>query len=262
MDNQNSMNDILLYFSLKYNGDFNKIYTALQNKEQLNIDEFYKLKDKLKSKYTTILDETYPNKLRKVSNPPFVLYYEGDIDMLENDLTAIDGTLNPDKEGENITRSVTEELLENEYCIITKMNNGIASIVRDQLIRNNRPSVVVLGNGINNCYPPSCSEQYKYLKDNGLVVAETPFACELTELRQIRRNHLYSGLCDRMIITQAKQSKNIVCAIKFALDMYKDIFCIPARYGSIYNFTNELINNGCELYDSIKSIEEDKNMMF
>ena len=53
------MRNIILYFTLKYNGNFKKIYQALRDKEQVNTELFGKLKSKLDSNYVTILDENY-----------------------------------------------------------------------------------------------------------------------------------------------------------------------------------------------------------
>ena len=64
------MEEILLYFSLKYNGNFDEIYNAVKNKEQVN-DELKKdLFKKLKSNYTTIISKDYPQALKKIMCPP------------------------------------------------------------------------------------------------------------------------------------------------------------------------------------------------
>ena len=67
-----NMDNVLLYFSLKHEGDFKKI------------NEFIKLKRVLKTKYVTILDSNYPDFLKQVSCPPFVLFYEGNLKLAKN----------------------------------------------------------------------------------------------------------------------------------------------------------------------------------
>ena len=69
------MEDIILYFSLKYEGDFMRIYNALVQKEQIDDELKKELKSKLKSKYITIFDDDYPESLKEINCPPFVLYY-------------------------------------------------------------------------------------------------------------------------------------------------------------------------------------------
>ena len=65
---------ILLYFALKYDGDFNKIYHAIDTNERIDFANFNKLMSTVKYKYITIVDPRYPNYLKDKYNPPIVLY--------------------------------------------------------------------------------------------------------------------------------------------------------------------------------------------
>ena len=48
------MRKILLYFALKYNGDYKKIYEAIQNKEIADKEELENIETKINCKYITI----------------------------------------------------------------------------------------------------------------------------------------------------------------------------------------------------------------
>ena len=83
------MNNVLLYFALKHDGDFEKIYNDIKEKVPVDENEFIKLKRGLKTKYVTILDNNYPKVLKQIACPPFVLFYEGNI-RLAKDLVVGD----------------------------------------------------------------------------------------------------------------------------------------------------------------------------
>lgn len=85
--NQN-MKDVLLYFSMKYEGSFNDEYNALVEKENFNIEEFIKLRKNIKHKYITLLDDKYPNFLKTSNCPPFVMYYQGNLELIDSDLSV------------------------------------------------------------------------------------------------------------------------------------------------------------------------------
>lgn len=53
------MEEIILYFALKYAGDFDKIYQALERKEKVDDELKEHLFKELKSKYTTIISDDY-----------------------------------------------------------------------------------------------------------------------------------------------------------------------------------------------------------
>lgn len=80
------MKDVLLYFSMKYDGDFMKIFDAVKNKEVFDEKKFRELKKNMKHDFVTIIDDNYPNILKKVDAPPFVLYYEGNLNLVDNPL--------------------------------------------------------------------------------------------------------------------------------------------------------------------------------
>ena len=61
------MNIILIYFSIKYKGDWDKIYKALEEKEKVSLEEITKTEENIKSNnwnIITIIDRDYPEKLK------------------------------------------------------------------------------------------------------------------------------------------------------------------------------------------------------
>ncbi len=77
------MSDLVLYFSIKYEGNFNKIYKALLNKEKFDKEAIIKMKEQLDCQYITIFDVEYPDELKEINCPPFVLFYKGNINLLK-----------------------------------------------------------------------------------------------------------------------------------------------------------------------------------
>ena len=76
--------NILAYFAVKYLGDWHKIYKAICEREEIDDAEFDKIISSIHCNYTTLLDFDYPQQLRNISQPPFVLFYYGDISLLNN----------------------------------------------------------------------------------------------------------------------------------------------------------------------------------
>lgn len=69
--------ELLLYLSLKYKGEWQKIYDAIKNKETVDKDVAKREIDKSgfsNDEYITIVDTEYPEELKTISRPPFVLY--------------------------------------------------------------------------------------------------------------------------------------------------------------------------------------------
>lgn len=73
--------EILLAFALKYANDWNRMYEAIQKKEELTETDLENV-NSFSGNYITILDSEYPDRLKQKYKPPFILYYEGDVSLL------------------------------------------------------------------------------------------------------------------------------------------------------------------------------------
>jgi predicted Rossmann fold nucleotide-binding protein DprA/Smf involved in DNA uptake len=69
------MNDILVFFYEKYDGDWDSIYKAIRQKERVNYSEANQFLKKYKDKYdyVTLIDNDYPEEYKGNYKPPFVL---------------------------------------------------------------------------------------------------------------------------------------------------------------------------------------------
>lgn len=76
----------LLYFAMKYDGDFYKIYNAITTKEPIDISDYNNQVKNVQYKYITAVDPRYPDMLKDKPNPPIVLFYEGNLDLLKTSL--------------------------------------------------------------------------------------------------------------------------------------------------------------------------------
>lgn len=63
--------DIIIAIWKKYNGNWERIYQAIANKEEIDAEEF--LKDIDTNNYVTLLDDEYPQDIKQSYKPPFVL---------------------------------------------------------------------------------------------------------------------------------------------------------------------------------------------
>ena len=69
------MNDILIYFYEKYEGDWDDIYKAIQRKERVDATEAKSFLKKYRNKYdyVTLIDNEYPDEYKANYKPPFVI---------------------------------------------------------------------------------------------------------------------------------------------------------------------------------------------
>jgi DNA processing protein len=70
--------DIIVYLAVKYNGDWNAIYQAIKNKEMVDEPTVVLTIAKAVEKYKvlTIIDSDYPDSMKQIYKPPFVLFMD------------------------------------------------------------------------------------------------------------------------------------------------------------------------------------------
>lgn len=138
-----TMNEILVAFSQKYHGHFFKILEALREKERLTNKDIKLYLEDVEEMNETILSDKYPSPLKEIPNPPFVLYYEGNLELM-------------DKKGIQISLPVDEEnyhrcffaLEENngqmDYCIGVEDESDLSFVVENFIERNPHYNLLII----------------------------------------------------------------------------------------------------------------------
>jgi len=252
------MEELTLYFSLKYAGDFQSIYNALLNKERVDENLKNKLMKEVKCQYTTIFSDDYPSQLKNINCPPFVLYYYGDLSLVNENLIAVVGMREPSTYGKEATKFFVEGLVQRDYTIVSGMARGIDGIAHRCAIDAGGKTIAVLGTGIEYCYPLRHKELYEELKRNHLVMSEYPF--ETAPKRKLFpfRNRIVAGLSKNVLITQARQKSGTMITAGYALEQGKDVFAVPSRFYD-YDGCNSLIQQGAKAVIKVNDIVEDED---
>lgn len=78
------MKQILVAFSQKYDGDFKSIIHAIVSKEKLTDKEIYDYVNQVDELTVTILSKKYPEALKQLPDPPIVIYYDGNLELMDS----------------------------------------------------------------------------------------------------------------------------------------------------------------------------------
>lgn len=247
------MREVLLYFSLKYKGDFSLIMKALKQKEDVDEKLFEQLTLNLHSSYVTIIDDDYPRAFKNIGYPPFVLYYYGNLSLAEQKSISVIGMRQASSYGLETTEFMVKDLVDNDFTIVSGMAKGIDSMAHRSAINHRGDTIAVLGSGIDYVYPYSSKDIYDELKRNQLVMSEYP-GDEKPHKQYFRnRNRLISGLGDALLVIEASKRSGTMITVGYALDQGKDVFCIPARITDAIG-CNYMIQQGAKLVMNIDDI--------
>lgn len=241
----------LIYLSIQYNGDYQKIVDHII--KRLDVDENATL-PKLTCKALTILDEEYPEVIKHHVHPPIVLFYYGDISLIKdpNKNLAVVGTRNATQYGLDKTNEIVSQVAK-EYNIVSGLALGIDAMAHQSAISAGGKTIAVLGCGIDRCYPSENKELYEIIKEKHLVISEYPFNYYVPANSFPFRNRLIVMFSKGVLISEAFKYSGTSITANFALNYNKDVLCVPYS-ADCDSFCNRLIAQGAFLVENAEDV--------
>ncbi len=246
------MNIILIWFAIKYKGDWDRIYQALEEKEKISLRELKDLELKMKNEEIqaiTILDLDYPNQLKKAYKPPFVLFYRGNKDILKRTFMCASGNeLNLDVK-KWINNSFEEITF--SHAIVSSLYKGVDQFVLKRLLENKKDLLVVAANDVNEPFVANKVEPGEHI----LIISEYPQKTNVKKERLIARNRIVAAFAESLILFSSEKGGGIMNLVSQFLNQGKDIYCFPGTDNNEDGNT-ELIKQGANLITTIKDIQK------
>ena len=248
---------LLIYLAVKYKGDYEQMMNAIMLKDtNVPYEEALKVYESLKCKVMTILDYDYPLRLKQVQRPPIVLFYYGDISLLDKKSIAVVGARKYSNYGKRCTERIIASIIKGKV-VVSGLAKGIDSIAHQAAINNGGKTIAVLGSGIDYCYPSENKELYEEIKKNHLLISEHPFDTLPSKDSFPMRNRIVVGLGDAMFIPQINTYlSGTMISINIGLGLGKEIFVVPHPLGD-GTINNQMLNEGATLIESREQLLRD-----
>lgn len=119
----------------------------------------------------SIMDPEYPEELLWMHNPPVLLFYSGNIDLLKQPKIAVVGSRSCSRNGIQSVEKIINEL-NNELIVVSGLAKGIDAAAHYAAIRNGGKTIGVIGTGLDVFYPRSNKQLQKYMSGSHLVLTE------------------------------------------------------------------------------------------
>ena len=247
--------DILIYYSLISNGDWNKMYNSIVQKEEVSWERYDAYPKIIKEKCITFFDDIYPPILKNIDHPPLVLYYKGDINLLKtNKIVSIVGTREPSELGIKATNMIVDAL-PMDYTVVSGMALGIDSAAHLRAINNKLKTIAILPVGIDSCYPIENKDLYEELCTNHLVLSEHPFSEQIPMSGFSFRNRIIVGLSLATFIPEAYDKSGTMISVYLALLNGRDVICVPHPFDK-NTANNRLIKDGADFVENAVDVLE------
>ncbi len=240
--------EVLLTLSYLKSGDWTQIYQCIKDKEKIKEEDILKAKKETKANFITIVDDNYPEFFKHLYNPPFLLYYYGNLSLMSYKyrLTVI-GTRKPTLYQNNTVYSFVQECedkLENKMVVVSGMAKGIDQSGMKAAMDKNAPVISVIGSGIDDPYPKDNDGIYEYCKSGkGLVFSEYPLKTEAKPDHFVFRNRLLAALSYVTFVGGGKRISGSMSTVHQAIELNNEILALPCNTTGD-DLTNTLIKDG------------------
>lgn len=174
----------------------------------------------------SILDKVYPLALKQIYNPPTLLFYQGNLELLELPKLAVVGTRNASKTGIHSIQKLIKEL-GNSFVIVSGLARGIDTAAHVASLKNGGKTIAVIGTGLGQYYPKENRELQQYIAKNHLLLSEYAPDEPALKYHFPERNRIIAGLSRAVLVVEAKLRSGSLITCERALEEGRDIFAVP-----------------------------------
>lgn len=223
-------------------------------------DEYLNKAEKLNVRILTLSDIDYPDILKKIYDPPVILYLRGNYNQnaLVNSVGIV-GTRKPSDYGKKISEKFAEELSSIGISVISGFARGVDTFAHKAVLSNKNSKAItaaVFGCGVDIIYPPENKKLYEEMIEKGLLISEYEISAIPDAINFPKRNRIISGLSLGTIVIESDIDGGALITARTALDQSREVFAVPGYITSkVSHGTNALIKNGqAKLVENIDDI--------
>lgn len=190
-------------------------------------------------------DAAYPEPLQFLQNPPALLYYRGDISLLQSGmLLTVIGTRDITEYSLKVEKALCDPLVEAGFILVTGFAVGADIAANICALNAGRPSVAVMGCGLDMRYPNHYKLRDK-IAENGLILSEYPPGTPPSPSTFPMRNRILAALSMGTLVIQAPERSGTSITAEWVSELGRDLFCVPPadlfdnRYAGVIKYLRD-----------------------
>lgn len=194
----------------------------------------------------TLADAEYPSILRRIPDPPLVLYVKGRLpDLEQTPGIGIVGTRKATPYGLMAAEHFGYGLAKAGCTVVSGMALGADGAAARGTLKAGGKTIAVLAGGLNICYPPEHNFLMGDILLSGAVISENPPGTPHDGFRFPIRNRIISGLSRGVLVVEAPLRSGALITARLALDQGREVFAVPGAINAPGSAgCNRLIRDG------------------
>ena len=199
----------------------------------------------------------YPAALLEIPTPPLLLYLRGTLAQ-DRPRVAVVGSRAATRYGRRFAEEIGAGLAQRGFEVVSGGARGIDTCAHRGALDAGGATIVVLGSGLLEPYPPENYRLFEEILENGALVSEFPMTCPPSTATFPQRNRLVSGLSAAVVVVEAAAKSGALITAGHALEQGREVMAVPGPATSSRSAgANRLIQEGAKLVQGIGDIVEE-----
>lgn len=226
-------------------------------RDKFNTSAELELADKLGVWIINLDDECYPPLLKRIYDPPPVLYIKGSLTAADNLAISIVGSRRCSLYGQEQSSRFAHFLSSAGFTICSGMARGIDTAAHQGALSAGGRTIAVQGCGLANIFPPENKKLFELIADSGACISELPLQYEPLSENFPPRNRIIAGLSLGTIIVEAAPNSGALITAAAALENNREVMAVPGKIDSpLSRGAHRLIKQGAKLVESVEDVME------
>lgn len=201
-------------------------------------------------------ESAYPVALAATEDAPPVLSVIGNPDLMNRPCVGLVGARNASLNGRKFAEILARDLGQAGQVIASGLARGIDTAAHQGSLEAG--TIAVVAGGLDVIYPPENKALYAQIREQGLIVAESPFGLEPFAQSFPRRNRIISGLSQGIVVVEASLRSGSLITARMAAEQGRDVFAVPGHpLDPRAEGTNALLRDGAILARNAEDVLAD-----
>lgn len=186
--------------------------------------------------YVCRLDERFPHRLFETVDEkgkpavPHVIFYKGDLSILDRPSLAVIGTREPTAEGKAAGEYYAKTFASLGVNIVSGLALGCDTAGHKGAIAGGGLTTAVLAHGLDTIYPPENEDlAAKILETGGLLLSEYPVGTPVNRYNLVARDRIQAGLSGAVLVIQTKIHGGTMHAVRAAQSVGKPVLVVDYK---------------------------------
>lgn len=173
-------------------------------------------------------DSEFPEALKQIPDPPFILYVKGDVRCLQPEQSvAVIGTRQPTDFGRDSGKRLARNFAQQGLIVVSGLAEGCDTAAHIGCLEAGGRAVAVMAHGLHMVYPAANKElAAQIVEAGGCLVSEYPLGQKPFRSSFVERDRLQSGLSSAVVIVQTDIKGGTMHTAKFCLEQRRTLACL------------------------------------